>query len=187
MRELGRCVLIFVVLSVVTGLAYPFAITGLSQLLFSREARGSMVIVGDRVVGSNLIGQNFSSQKYFHGRPSALETPCDASNSGGSNYGPTNKKYFEQVADRIQQVRIENGLSPHVAVPADLVLASGSGLDPHISLEAALLQAPRVAKARGLSEEEVKRAIAKSVEGRWGRKRLNVLGLNRALDALPAK
>lgn len=188
MRELGRGILIFVVLSVVTGLIYPFVITGLSRLLFSKQANGSMITIGDRVAGSKLIGQSFTSPRYFNGRPSAIEKPYDASNSGGSNFGPTNKKYLEQVEGRVTQVRNENGMSTDVALPADLVLASGSGLDPHITVESALLQVQRVAKARGLSEEDVKGLITKTAEGRyWGPARVNVLELNLALDDLRAK
>jgi len=183
-RELGRCFFIFIVLSVLSGLVYPFVITGLSQLFFSSQANGSMVIVGSTVKGSRLIGQSFTSLKYFHGRPSAIEKPYDAGNSGGSNYGPSNDKYLQEVDGRIKQVRNQNGMSADAAIPADLVLASASGLDPHISLEAALLQAPRVAKARGLPEENVKRLVATTAEGLWGPTRVNVLDLNLALDDL---
>jgi len=183
-RELGRCVFIFVALSILSGLAYPFIITGLSQLFFSAQANGSMVVVGSTVKGSRLIGQSFTSLKYFHGRPSAIEKPYDASNSEGSNYGPSNDKYLQEVDARIKQVRHENGMSADAAIPADLALASASGLDPHISLEAALLQAPRVARARALPEESVKRLVATTAEGLWGPTRVNVLELNLALDGL---
>jgi K+-transporting ATPase ATPase C chain len=183
MKEWRNALLIFVVLSVCTGLAYPLAITALSQVLFPREAGGSLVLAGGKVVGSRLIGQDFTSPRYFHGRPSALEKPYDAGNSGGSNFGPTSRKYLEQVESRVRQVRNENGLAPDATVPADLVLASASGLDPEISLDAALLQVARVAKARGLAEVEVKDLVASIAKGRYsGQVRVNVLKLNMALD-----
>jgi potassium-transporting ATPase KdpC subunit len=188
MRELGRALLIFIVLSVGTGIVYPFAITGLSQAVFPEKANGSLIAVGDRVVGSKLIGQSFTGPRYFHGRPSAIEKPYDAGNSGGSNFGPGNRKYLEQVEGRVKLVRGENGVRPDTPVPADLVLASGSGLDPHISIEAAFVQAPRVARQRGLPEEEVRRMIAGMAEGRYsGQARVNVLELNLTLDKGRAK
>lgn len=175
-------------MTVLLGLAYPFAITGISQLIFPQKANGSIIDLDIRVVGSSLIGQNFSHPKYFHGRPSALEKPYDASNSGGTNFGPSNAKFLEKVGQRIDVVRKENILDPGTPVPADLVLASASGLDPHISIEAAILQVPRVAKARGLKDTEVRSLIAEHVEGPlfrfFGGKRINVLRLNMSLDEL---
>ena len=169
-------------MTVLLGLAYPFAMTGISQFLFREKANGSLVVSDNRVVGSSLIGQNFSDPAYFHGRPSALEKPYDASNSGGTNLGPSNAKFLEKVGQRIEKVRKENTLDPATPVPADLVLASASGLDPHISVETAMLQVPRVAKARGLAESEVEDIVAKHVEsllfGFLGSKRINVLQLN---------
>jgi K+-transporting ATPase ATPase C chain len=186
MREFTRAILIFVTMTVLLGLAYPFAMTGISQLFFREKANGSLVVSDNRVVGSSLIGQNFSDPAYFHGRPSAMEKPYDASNSGGSNFGPSNAKFLEKVGQRIEEVRKKNGLDFAVAVPADLVLASASGLDPHISVEAAMLQVPRIAKARGLQESEVQDTLRKSAEGPLfgflGSKRRNVLQLNMALD-----
>jgi potassium-transporting ATPase KdpC subunit len=183
MKELGRALLIFVVLSIGTGLVYPFVVTGLSQLLFSRQSNGSLILANGKTKGSRLIGQSFTSPKYFHGRPSAMERPYDASNSGGSNSGPTNKKYLEQVEARIRQVRNENGMSADAAVPADLVLASGSGLDPDISTDSAFVQIPRIARARGMSETEVRDLVIDAAEGGyWGHERVNVLELNMALD-----
>jgi K+-transporting ATPase ATPase C chain len=188
MREFTRAILIFVTMTVLLGLAYPVAMTGISQLFFREKANGSLVVSDNRVVGSSMIGQNFSDPAYFHGRPSALEKPYDASNSGGTNFGPSNAKFLEKVGQRIEEVRKKNGLDLAVAVPADFVLASASGLDPHISVEAAMLQVPRVAKARGLAESEVEDIVAKHVEsllfGFLGSKRINVLRLNMALDEL---
>jgi K+-transporting ATPase ATPase C chain len=188
MREFTRAILIFVTMTVLLGLAYPFAMTGISQLFFRQKSNGSLVVSDNRVVGSSLIGQNFINPKYFHGRPSALEKPYDASNSGGSNFGPSNEKFLEEVAKRIEMVRKENILDPGALVPADFVLASASGLDPHISMEAVILQVPRVAKARGVQEPEVRDLMAKHVEsplfGFLGSKRINVLRLNMSLDEL---
>jgi potassium-transporting ATPase KdpC subunit len=186
MREFTRAILIFVTMTVLLGLAYPFAITGVSQLLFPLKANGSIIVLDSRVVGSSLIGQNFSHPKYFHGRPSALEKAYDAGNSGGSNFGPSNAKFLEEVGKRIEKVRKENTLDPATPVPADFVLASASGLDPHISVEAAMLQVPRIAKTRGLQESEVQDALRKTAEGSLfgflGDGRINVLRLNMSLD-----
>lgn len=184
MKELGRAVLVFLVFSIITGLAYPLIITGLSQTFFPHKANGSLVRAGGRTVGSELIGQKFSSPRFFHGRPSANDH--DASNSGGSNLGPASEKHLAEVAGRIKVIRTENGLPPEMPVPADLVLASGSGLDPDISLEGAVLQIPRVAKARGLPPEKIMgtvQAVAKQVYP-VGWTRINVLKLNLALDRL---
>jgi K+-transporting ATPase ATPase C chain len=186
MREFTRAILIFVTMTVLLGLAYPFAMTGISQLFFREKANGSLVVSDNRVAGSSLIGQNFTNPKYFHGRPSAMEKPYDASNSGGTNFGPSNAKFLEEVAKRIEKVRKENVLDPAAPMPADLVLASASGLDPHISVEAAMLQVPRIAKARELQESEVQDALQGSAEGPLfgflGDRRINVLRLNMSLD-----
>jgi K+-transporting ATPase ATPase C chain len=186
MREFTRAILIFATMTVLLGLAYPFAITGISQFLFPQKANGSIIVLDNRVVGSSLIGQNFTHPKYFHGRPSALEKPYDASNSGGTNFGPSNAKFLEEVGNRVEKARKENILDPGTPVPADFVLASASGLDPHISIEAAILQVPRVAKTRGLQESEVQDALQKTAEGPLfgflGNGRINVLRLNMSLD-----
>lgn len=191
MKELGRSILVFVVMSLLTGIAYPYLITGLSQIEFRKQATGSLVIVGGKVVGSSLVGQHFTRPGYFHSRPSALEKAYDASNSGGSNSGPSNAKFFDDVRARVGKIRLENGLPAESPVPADLVLASGSGLDPHISPEAALIQAGRVAKTRGLGESEVKSLIESHTEGPQfgflGDSRVNILWLNMALDGFGLK
>ncbi len=188
MRAFGRALLFFILFSILTGLAYPLFITGLCQLIFPHTANGSLITAGDKIVGSELIGQNFARPEYFNGRPSAIEKPYDASNSGASNFGPSNAKFLEEVGKRIGKVRQENGLNPDVPIPADLVLASGSGLDPHISLDAALIQVSRVAKARNLPEAQVRETVEKLDEspflGLADGKRVNVLKLNLALDAL---
>jgi len=190
MKAFVRALLLFILFSVVTGLAYPLLITGLCQLIFPHKANGSLIVVNGKIVGSNLIGQSFTSPKYFNGRPSAIEKPYDASNSGGSNFGPSNAKFLEEVGKRIGKVRQENSLNPGAPVPADLVLASGSGLDPDISLDAAMVQVPRVAKARNLPEAQVRETVEKLAEtsflGLAGQKRANVVQLNLALDTLVA-
>jgi len=182
MREFKQALLVFVVLSLMTGFVYPLFITGLSQAFFSKKANGGLIVAGGKVVGSELIGQKFSNPRYFHGRPSAND--YDAGNSGGSNFGPANEKYLKEVAARIEKVRTENGLPPEQTVPADLVLASASGLDPDISLESALLQTARVAKARGMPAEKIADTVRLIAEPIYpgGLTRVNVLKLNLALD-----
>jgi potassium-transporting ATPase KdpC subunit len=188
MKEFVRSLIVFALLSIATGIIYPLAITGLSQIEFRRAAHGSLVASGGETVGSSLIGQRFVSPRYFHGRPSAIEKPYDASNSGGSNAGPSNAKYIKEILGRAKEVRKMNGLSPETPVPADLILASGSGLDPHISPQAAAIQAQRVARERGIAESEVRRIIARHIEGPQfgclGEDKINVLSLNMALDEL---
>lgn len=188
MRTFKRALIFFVLFSVLTGLAYPLLITGLCQLIFPHKANGSLIIANGKAVGSDLIGQNFTSPKYFNGRPSAIEKPYDASNSGASNFGPSNAKFLEEVGKRIGKVRQDNSLQADAPVPADLVLASGSGLDPHISLDAALIQVSRVAGARQLPETQVRDTVEKLTEtpffGLAGQKRVNVVQLNLALDGL---
>jgi K+-transporting ATPase ATPase C chain len=195
LKELRPAIVVLVVLTVITGLVYPLAVTGAAQLLFPYQAQGSLIARGDKIVGSALIGQLFSSEKYFHGRPSAttapdpkdasktLPVPYNAANSGGSNLGPTS----EALADRLKaDVKKQKAENPSRPVPVDLVTTSGSGLDPDISPAAALFQVPRVAKARGLPEGRVRTLVAAQTEGRlmgWlGDPRVNVLRLNLALD-----
>ncbi len=190
MRALKSALFFFILFSVLTGLAYPLLITGLCQLVFPDKANGSLIVANGKIVGSGLIGQSFTSAKYFKGRPSAIEKPYDASNSGASNFGPSNAKYLDEVGKRIDKIRQDNALRVDAPVPADLVLTSGSGLDPHISLDAALIQVPRVAKSRGLPEPDVRRLVDRLTEhaflGLAGSERVNVLKLNLALDALAA-
>ena len=189
MKEFKRALLVFIIMSVLTGLAYPFVVTNVCQLLFPDQASGSLVVAGSNVVGSALVGQKFSRPGYFHGRPSAVD--YDAGNSGASNLGPSNGTFRDEVRRRLEEVRRENGLHSTARIPADLVLASGSGLDPDISLDAALIQVPRIARARGLSEPQVRALVEKLVEppflGLTGLAHVNVLKLNLALDTLEAE
>ena len=187
-KGIRTCVMLFATI-VVLSLAYTFFITWGAQTLMPYQANGSLLYVNGTVVGSELIGQNFSSPGYFHGRPSAVD--YNASSSGASNLGQTSAKLMEQVRERVVQVRSENNLSPNASVPADMVLASGSGLDPHISVEGAMIQVQRVATVRGLQESEVKALVDRHTEypqfGFLGQTRINVLKLNIALDELAKK
>lgn len=184
MKELKNALLLFGIMALILGLIYPLAITGISQILFPKEANGDLIIVDGKVVGSEMIGQNFTSPKYFHGRPSAVD--YNASTSGGSNFGPTNKKLIDRVKETIKQIRNENELPDNAKIPADLVLASGSGLDPYISFESADIQVSRIAKARGMDESTVKELIKKYEERPFlmDRPMVNVLKLNLALDRI---
>lgn len=197
LRETRPAIVLVIGLTIITGLIYPLAMTGVAGILFPTQAQGSLVEKDGKVIGSSLIGQNFTTDKYFHGRPSATNTPdpkdatktidapYNAANSGGSNLGPTSKALAERVKADLAKLRTEN---PQTAVPIDLVTTSGSGLDPDISPDAAYFQAPRVAKARGVAESEVRDLIAAHVSGRTlgllGEPRVNVLELNLALDRL---
>ena len=184
--DLKTAMLLFIAFSLLTGLIYPLLMTGVIQIAMPEQASGSLIVVNGSVVGSELIGQNFTSPGYFHGRPSAVNYAGNG--SGASNFGPTNAKLMEQVSQRISEVRRENNLSSNATVPGELVLASGSGLDPHISMEGAMLQVPRVANARGIPESEVKVLVYQHIEpaqfGIMGQERVNVLNLNLALDEL---
>ncbi|HWQ22048.1 MAG TPA: potassium-transporting ATPase subunit KdpC [Clostridia bacterium] len=186
MKELKRALIAFGILVVITGIIYPLAVTGIAQLTMFHRANGSLVSVSGHVVGSELIGQQWTSSKYFHGRPSAVQ--YDASGSGGTNLGPSSADLEKTVIERVAKVRSENGLAADATVPADLVTASASGLDPDISPESALLQVRRVAAARGLAPSAVEHLVTvntrKPFLGIWGQSRVNVLELNIALDKL---
>ena len=188
MRPLKQAMMVFAIFSVLCGLVYPLSMTVVSQFLFPRRSNGSIMTSGNQPLGSELIGQNFDSPKYFHGRPSATDPAYNASGSAGSNFGPSNARFLEEILERIKQVRIENGLPSDTRIPADLVLASASGLDPHISVESAMLQVKRVAKERSLSEAKVEEIARQHIEraflGIWGQPRVNVLKLNLAMDKL---
>ena len=188
MRHVKQAILVFIVFSVLCGLVYPFLITAVSQFIFPWRSNGSIITSGNQIFGSELIGQKFNSSKYFHGRPSATDPAYNASASGGSNSGPSNAKFRDEVMKRIEEVRNDNGLPSNVPIPADLVLTSASGLDPHISVESAMLQVKRIAREREVSEPKVKEMVSQSIEHRllgiWGQPRVNVLKLNLAMDKL---
>ncbi len=200
LKELRSALVLFAALAILTGLIYPLAVTGLATSIFPDEAQGSLIERDGKVVGSQLIGQFFTSDRYFHGRPSATlgpdpadpaktaPQPYNAVNSMGSNLGPTNKGLVERVTGDVAKLKAEN---PGAAVPIDLVTTTGSGLDPDISPEAALFQVPRVAKARNLGEGALRALIGKHTEARLfgvlGEPRVNVLALNLALDGAVAK
>ena len=197
LREIRPAIVLVVALTLITGLVYPLAVTGIAEVVFPNQAQGSLIEKDGKVIGSTLIGQQFSDAKYFHGRLSAtnapdpkdatktVDAPYNAANSGGSNLGPTSKALVERVKGDIARLKAEN---PSAPVPIDLVTTSGSGLDPDISPDAAYFQVPRVAKARGLPEDRVHALVASQTRGRWlgvlGEPRVNVLELNLALDAL---
>lgn len=195
LREIRPALVLLLALAVITGLLYPLAMTGLAGAIFPAQAEGSLVEKDGKVLGSALIGQAFAEDRYFHGRPSATtgpdpkdstrttEAPYNASNSMGSNLGPTSKALVERVTGDVDKAKAEN---PSAAVPIDLVTTSASGLDPHISPESALFQVPRVAKARNIAEDRLRRLVQEQTEGRLagllGEPRVNVLALNLALD-----
>ena len=182
-RNLIAAVRMTIVTTLIFGVVYPIAITGLAQAMFADKANGQLIEKNGRVVGSKIIGQAFSSAGYFHSRPSAAGSGYDAANSGGTNLGPTNKKLIDMVRVAAETARKEN---PGVPVPIDLVTTSASGLDPHISPAAADFQVPRIARERGMSEADVRGAVTAHTEGRqWGflgEPVVNVLELNLALD-----
>jgi K+-transporting ATPase ATPase C chain len=199
LKEIRPAIVFVIALTVITGLVYPLAMIGIAGVIFPYEAQGSLIEQDGRVVGSALIGQEFTSDKYFRGRPSATTTPdpkdpmktvpapYNAANSGGSNLGPTNQALVARVKEDVEKLKAEN---PSAQVPIDLVTTSGSGLDPDISLEAALFQVPRVAMARNVPKDRVRQLVTDHVEGRLivlGEPRVNVLALNLALDHVSAR
>ena len=200
LREIRPALILVVALTLITGLLYPLAMTGIAETLFPYQAQGSLIEKDGKVVGSALIGQVFTDDKYFHGRLSAtntpdpkdptknLDAPYNAANSGGSNLGPTNKALVDRVKGDVDKLKTQN---PSAPAPIDLVTTSGSGLDPDISPEAAYFQVPRVAKTRNMPEERLRRLVAGHIQGRTlgllGEPRVNVLALNLALDQAAAQ
>lgn len=196
LKEIRPAILVLLLLTLITGLAYPLAMTEVAGAIFPKQAQGSLIERDGKVVGSALIGQEFKGDKYFHGRPSAttapdpadasktVPTPYNAANSGASNLGPTSKALNDRIKQDVDTLKAEN---PSASVPIDLVTTSASGLDPDISPEGALFQVPRVAKVRGLPEDRVRQLVAENTSGRliglFGEPRVNVLALNLALDA----
>jgi len=197
LREIRPAIVLLIGLTLITGLLYPLALTGIAGTIFPRQARGSLIGKDGKVIGSALIGQVFTEDKYFHGRPSAttapdpkdptktVEAPYNAANSAGSNLGPTNKALVDRVKGDMDRLKAENASAQ---VPIDLVTTSGSGLDPDISPDGALFQVPRVAKARNMPEERVRQLVQEHIQGRTlgilGEPHVNVLALNLALDKL---
>ncbi|MGL4263271.1 MAG: K(+)-transporting ATPase subunit C [Afipia sp.] len=195
LKEIRPAFFILVGLTLITGLAYPLAITGIAGAIFPYQAQGSLIEKDGKTVGSALIGQEFKEDKYFHGRPSVttaadpadstktVPAPYNAANSSGSNLGPTSKALSDRMTEDVARLKAEN---PSMPVPADLVMTTGSGLDPHITPEAALFQVSRVATARKLPEDTLRKLVNDNVEGRFagllGEPRVNVLALNLALD-----
>jgi K+-transporting ATPase ATPase C chain len=197
LKELRPALTLLVLFTLLTGVIYPFVTTGIASALFPYQARGSLIERDGKVIGSSLIGQNFTEARYFQGRPSAtvaadpadpsktISAPYNGANTGGSNFGPTSKALIERMTSGVEALKSQN---PGVRVPTDLVTTSASGLDPDISPDGALFQVPRVAKARGLPEARIRELVERQIEGRTfgilGEPRVNVLALNLALDAL---
>lgn len=189
MGKLNTALKVFLVYAIFLGIFYPLLITGISFVVMHDKAEGSLIKKNGEIIGSKLIAQEFNDPGYFHSRFSFIN--YNAANSGASNFAPSNQKFLAEVAERIDKVRMENGIPQDKKIPADMVLASGSGLDPHISIENARLQLPRVAAVRGLPKEKIDALIKKNIDrdfvGIWGDEGVNVLLLNLDLDSISTK
>ncbi len=177
-------IILIIIFTVITGIIHPISIFALGQIVFPTQANGNIIVINQQKIGSELIGQQFESDRYFHSRPSVND--YDASNSGGSNYGPMNSDFLAKVDARIEKIKQEDPDYSGENIPSDMVTTSGSGLDPHISIENAYFQTKRISQTRGITEDEVKQLIEKNKEemtlGLWGQPRVNVLKLNLDLD-----
>ena len=200
LKEVRPAIVLILAFTIITGLLYPLAMTGMAGVIFPYQAQGSLIEKDGKVIGSELMGQQFTSDRYFHGRPSAtlgpdpsdpsktVAVPYNAASSGGSNLGPTNKALIDRVKVDVDKLKAEN---PSAQVPVDLVTTSGSGLDPHVTPDGAYFQVPRIAKERNMSEDSVRQLVNEHIEGRtlgiFGEPRVNVLELNLALDSSGTK
>ena len=187
MKQLKISFIMLLTMTIILGIAYPIMMTGIARIIFQEKSGGNLIYINNKIIGSKLIGQSFTGAKYFHGRPSS--NYYDAVSSGGSNYGPTNKKFIEQVSERAEHLRKENKLVPSTIIPADTVLASGSGLDPHINLDSAMLQVKRIANERKINESIIIDLVNSKAEKQYfgiaGGYFVNVVELNMALECIP--
>ena len=188
-KNIIKSLLLLIIFTIILGLLYPLVITGISKIIFPKKSAGSLIYNGDKIIGSELIGQSFSGEKYFHSRPSSAgQDGYDSMSSAGSNLAPTNKDFILIVGERINIFRRENYINDGTLIPSDIVTASGSGLDPHISVDSALLQIKRISKIRSIPEEKIEKLVLDNIETRQlgflGELKINVLKLNLLLDNL---